>query len=147
MTIDRFPCSHTTCQTIWPFPILTTASLKHSEHLRSIRATEVFDRNLPSTEPISGIKKPTGNRPIKHVFDTVSSAKTEQDGLNILAPGGEIVLVLPLAVTAPEDKKVITVSGFFRDPNNDELLVTLYHHIAAWLEQGIIKASLMLFVP
>ncbi|KAH9481157.1 Dehydrogenase orsE [Psilocybe cubensis] len=129
-------------------PILTTASLKHTEHLKSIGATEVFDRNLPSSALITAIKKATGSQPVKHVFDTVSSAKTEQDGLDILASGGQIILVLPLAVPAPEDKKVTTVSGFLRDPNNVELLESLYRdHITAWLEQGVIKPNSIEILP
>ncbi|PPQ92592.1 hypothetical protein CVT25_007284 [Psilocybe cyanescens] len=129
-------------------PILTTASLRHTEHLKSLGATNVFDRDFSSTELINEIKKASGDKPIKYVFDTVCSERTQQDGLNILAPGGEIALVLPLAVKVPEDKKVINVNGFLRGPENIELLETLYHkHTTAWLEQGFIKPKHVEVLP
>lgn len=124
-------------------PIYATASLKHTEFLKSLGATHVLDRNLSSSDIIVEIKKISGDKPIRFLYDTVSSATTQQDGLDILASGGQMVIVLPLIPKVPEDKKVIHVLGILRVPPNIELTETLYHEkITGWLERGLIKVSL-----
>ncbi|PPQ92598.1 hypothetical protein CVT25_007290 [Psilocybe cyanescens] len=129
-------------------PIFTTASLKHTVFLKSLGATNVLDRNLSSSDTIAEIKKITGDKPIHFVYDTVSSATTQQAGLDILASGGQMVVVNPIAVKVPEDKKVFAFLGILRSPENVELTETLYHDkISGWLEQGVIKPNNIEVLP
>ncbi|KAH9481174.1 Zinc-type alcohol dehydrogenase-like protein C2E1P3.01 [Psilocybe cubensis] len=128
-------------------PIFTTASLKHTEFLKSLGATAVLDRSLSSSDIISEIKKVT-DKPINLLYDAVSSAATQQLGLDILSAGGQMITVLPLAVKVPEDKKVIPILGLLRSPENVELTRTLYHDkIAGWLEKGVIKPNNIEILP
>ncbi|KAF8910463.1 hypothetical protein CPB84DRAFT_1842479 [Gymnopilus junonius] len=128
-------------------PIITTASLKHTDYLKSLGATNVLDRNLPSSELVSEVNKITGNKPIQFVFDSVSAAATQQAGLDLLAPGGRLVLVLGLAVKAPEDKSVSVVLGIPILPEN-AIIQTFYHDIiSGWLEKGIIKPNNVEVLP
>ena len=120
-------------------PIITTASLKHTENLKSLGATAVFDRDSPASDIAKEIKKLT-NEPIKFVFDSISSNTTQETGIEILAPGGQMAVVLPVSIKKVEDKSVLHVLGIPRFPHNIELIETLYHDkIAGFLEKGIIK--------
>jgi NADPH:quinone reductase-like Zn-dependent oxidoreductase len=129
-------------------PIITTASLKHTEFLKSLGATNVLDRNLPTSELIAEVKNITGNKPIKVVYDAISSASTQQQGIDLLAVGGQMVTVLPHAVKIPEDKTVLAALGLLKLPHNVELLQTLYHDkLSGFLEKGIIKANNVEVLP
>lgn len=74
------------------------------------------------------------------MYDSISLNETQQAALDILAPGGEVALVLPVSVEFPEDKSAIVVWGMLRLETNIELLETLYHDtIFGFLEKGLIK--------
>ena len=120
-------------------PIITTASLKHADNLKSLGATAVFDRDLPASELSKEIKKLT-NEPIKFVYDSISSNSTQETGVELLAPGGQLAVVLPATAKADEGKSILGLLGLPRMPANIELVETLYHDkIAGFLEKGIIK--------
>lgn len=120
-------------------PIITTASLKHTDFLKSLGATHVFDRNLGSTELTAEVTKVT-TTPIQYVFDAISLPSTQKIGIDILAPGGKLALVLQLAVDVPEDKTVIEILARSRVPSNIHLLEPLYHDkISGYLANGFIK--------
>jgi NADPH:quinone reductase-like Zn-dependent oxidoreductase len=130
------------------FSAITTASLKHTEFLKSLGAAHVLDRNLSGSELIAEINKITGNKPIQFVYDSISSASTQQVGLDILAPEGQMITVLPISVKVPEDKAVFAALGLPALPHNVELLETLYHDkISGFLEKGIIKANNVEVLP
>ena len=120
-------------------PIITTASLKHTENLKSLGATAVFDRDLPASDLAKEIKKLT-KEPIKFAYDSISSNNTQEIGVELLAPGGQLAVVLPVTAKANEGKSVLRILGIPRLPHNIELIETLYHDkIAGFLEKGIIK--------
>ena len=100
-----------------------------------------MDRNLPASELAKEIKKLT-NEPIKFVYDSISSSSTQETGVELLAPGGQIAVVLPLTVKVDEGKSALVILGLPRLPHNIELVETLYHDkIAGFLEKGIIKVQ------
>ncbi|KIM40695.1 hypothetical protein M413DRAFT_72823 [Hebeloma cylindrosporum] len=120
-------------------PIITTASLKHTDFLKSLGATHVFDRNLGSTELAAEINKVT-TKPIQYVFDAISLPSTQKIGIDILASGGKLALVLQLAVDVPEDKTVVEILARSRVPSNIHLLEPLYHDkISGYIANGYIK--------
>ncbi|KDR68598.1 hypothetical protein GALMADRAFT_256880 [Galerina marginata CBS 339.88] len=128
-------------------PIITTASVKHTELLKSLGATHVLDRNLPADDLVAEVKKIAG-KSIDLVYDSVSAADTQQVGLDLLAPGGQLLIVDQPSVKVPEDKTVIAALGVLRLPHNIELLETLYHDkISGFLEKGIIKANNVEVLP
>ncbi|KDR68597.1 hypothetical protein GALMADRAFT_256879 [Galerina marginata CBS 339.88] len=128
-------------------PIITTASVKHTEFLKSLGATHVLDRNLPAGDLITEVKKIAG-KPIDIVYDSISLADTQHVGLDLLASGGQLVTVLQPTGKVPEDKTVIAALGIPRLPHNIELLETLYHDkISGFLEKGIIKANNVEVLP
>jgi NADPH:quinone reductase-like Zn-dependent oxidoreductase len=123
-------------------PIITTASLKHTDFLKFLGATHVFDRNLGSVELSAEISKVT-KKPIRYVFDAISLPSTQQIGIDVLASGGKLALVEQLAVDVPKDKTVIEITARSRAPSNIELLEHLYHDkISGYVAKGFIKVSL-----
>ncbi|KAF8173081.1 chaperonin 10-like protein, partial [Pholiota molesta] len=120
-------------------PIITTASLKHTDYLKALGATEVLDRNLSTPDLASEIAKIT-SAPIKIVFDAVSSESTQRTGIDILVPGGQLITVLTPTVKPEQDKIVINSIGMLRPPPNVELLEKFYHDvISGFIEKGWLK--------
>ena len=120
-------------------PIVTTASSKHVDKLKSLGATAVFDRDSSASDLAKEIKMLT-NEPIKLIYDSISSSSTQQTGVELLAPGGQMVVVGPVSAKADEDKSILGILGTSRHPDNVDLVEALYHDkIAGFLEKGIIK--------
>ncbi|KAJ3512077.1 hypothetical protein NLJ89_g3734 [Agrocybe chaxingu] len=123
-------------------PIITTASLKHADFLKSLGATHTFDRNLSLDALKAGVEAATSGKLIKIVYDAISIEATQEAGISLLAPGGQLVLVLFPKVKAQDNKTVFTVASALRLPSNVEILETLYHEkVAGFLERGVIKPN------
>ena len=123
-------------------PIITTASLKHAEFLKSIGATHVIDRNISASTLASELSGITQNVPIKYVVDSISIPETQQTGYDILPQGGKLAIFIPPAVKTTEGKDIIYVFGVLRHPANIDLLETFYHdNLARLLKEGAIKVS------
>ncbi|KAF9484842.1 GroES-like protein [Pholiota conissans] len=130
------------------YPIITTASLKHTEWLESLGATAVLDRNLDSAALASEIKKLTGVTPLEYIYDTISSQETQHQGFDVLADGGQIAVVTPPLIESTESKTVIHVLGMLRTPHNIPLLEPLYHdHLFGLVEKGLIKPNKVEVLP
>ena len=124
-------------------PIITTASLKHSESLKSLGATHVIDRNISASTLVSEISSITQNVPIKYAIDSISSPDTQKTTYNLLAPGGKLAIVLKVAPTVKvtKEKEIIYADGLLT-PSNIELLSTFYHdNLERLLKEGAIKVS------
>ncbi|EAU87359.1 hypothetical protein CC1G_02118 [Coprinopsis cinerea okayama7 len=119
-------------------PIVTTSSLKHTEFLKSLGATHVVDRGLPSEDTQKAIKAivPT---PVTLVYDAVSTKDTQELGIKILAPNGTIVLTLPPEVEASDGKEVIFARAPKEFPRVYQLLTELYPKLTGLLEERVIK--------
>ena len=119
-------------------PIIATASLQHESHLKSLGATHVLDRNSDVRAEVSGIAKGT---PIYITYDAISSEQTQGQALDVLAPGGQAVLVLPAVVDREKykDKFIIQAFGNVHVPQVRPLGVSLYEKLATLLRDGSIK--------
>ncbi|KAF5359478.1 hypothetical protein D9756_003554 [Leucocoprinus leucothites] len=126
-------------------PIIATASLKHTPFLKSLGATHVLDRNLPTDSLKAQIDIIT-NKPVKYVYDAISSPETQQAGNDILVPGGNLMLVNMPSVT-PEDKTVTRVLAFRELEQNVELVKGLYTRMTEWIESGIIQPNRVELLP
>ncbi|KAF9484841.1 GroES-like protein [Pholiota conissans] len=134
-------------------PIITTASMKHTEWLKSLGATAILDRNLDVVALSAEIKKFCNGKPLKYIYDAISSPETQKAGFDILDDGGRIVNVTPPVVTPPviestNSKTVVHVSGVLRYESNIPLLEPLYHdHLFGLVEKGLIKSSKVEVLP
>jgi len=118
-------------------PIITTASVKHTDYLKSLGATNVLDRNLSVESLKAAIKKLT-NAPVEIVYDAISSKETQQTGHDLLVPGGRLVTVLNLMIAKSEEIIHVHVLGILRLPQNQVLLTALYSRFAQLLEEKAI---------
>lgn len=129
-------------------PIITTASPKYEAALKALGATHFLDRNAPVAEV--QIKAITSS-PIQTIIDSISSAETQKQGLEILAPGGkQIIMLQPEAFWEVEGKKqnktVLPVIGSKKYPEHAEVMRELYHNFTTLLENGDIKVGCPLLI-
>jgi len=121
-------------------PIITTASLKHDAFLKSLGATHVVDRNLAQPSLQAEITKITA-APIEFVYDAVSLPDTQKAGLDIVAKGGRLILVLGPEVEATAGKDISHIIGIWNFPHTRELGVKLYSNLTGLLEEGLIRPN------
>ena len=126
-------------------PIITTASLRNTDLLKSLGATHVIDRSTPASSFASEIASIT-TKPILLVFDAVATAETQQLGYDTLAEGGHIVVVLNSSIqeTPGSTKKVVGVIGNVQMPANREIGRALARSLPGLLEAGDIVVCIFL---
>lgn len=117
-------------------PIITTASVRHSDYLETLGATHILDRNLSPLALKAEIEKIT-NEPVQYVYDAVSLEETQQQGDAVLASGGNLMVVLPPSLST-SDKHVAFVLAKRQSDYNLGPLSVLYDKLTEWLERGVI---------
>ncbi|TFK17632.1 hypothetical protein FA15DRAFT_710607 [Coprinopsis marcescibilis] len=121
-------------------PIVVTASYKHAEYLKSLGATDVIDRNLPADTVKAEVKAKAGKEHLGLVFDAISTAYTQQLGIDFVCSGGSLIIsTIPLLKS--EDKATKSA------PQNIELLRTMYANLGEWLQNGDIKPNRVETLP
>ncbi|KAJ6558805.1 GroES-like protein [Mycena vulgaris] len=91
--------------------IITYASGKHGELLKSLGATHVIDRKEVSTADLPAAAKKIAGAPIKIVYDAISDADTKEASFAILAQGGIAIAVQAGAERDEDGKKFISIVG------------------------------------
>ena len=132
-------------------PIFTTASLHHEEFLKSLGATHVIDRHLPSDAIIKQIHDLAEYKPIIYAYAAISDPASQNLAYDVLAPNGSLVVTHPfseafLAEKEARDKgakKVVRPIGALELPGNQKLAEELCPRITEWLANGvlIVRAS------
>ncbi|KIJ54532.1 hypothetical protein M422DRAFT_41802 [Sphaerobolus stellatus SS14] len=125
-------------------PIITTSSLHNTDLVKSLGATHVIDRKA---DVVGEVKKILSDSP-KIVYDAISLEDTQKQAIQIVAPGGILLLVLP-AVEAVKsvqgDKNVFTVFGTVHVQR--ELGISLYSKVTEYLESGKLKPNRVEILP
>ncbi len=113
-------------------------------------ATHVLAREtVPLSSLVSEVKKIT-SAPVKLAYDSVSEADTQAAAYDVLAPGGQIVLLWPFVVDESKhsnDKEVILVFGNVHPPAQRALGVGLYKNLTELLRTGAIKVRNIMILP
>jgi len=129
-------------------PIIATAALKHTEHLKSLGATHVIDRYLS----FDGLKQALAritSAPINVIYDTVSIRETQEAAWKLLGPQGRLVLTLPSVIDRhPHDRREIVLTN--GNPHLEENWETgrqLWLHLGRWLEKGEIRPNHVEVIP
>lgn len=122
-------------------PIITTASLHNEPLLRSLGATNVIDRSLSPAEIKSELTRLTQGKPLEFVYDAISLENTEALAYDVLAPGGNLVLVSPDVIPKElkkegDGKKAVFVVGNVHLPENRQVGVEVYARLTEWLQKG-----------
>jgi len=122
-------------------PVITTASLKHTEYLKALGATDVLDRSLPDPNLSQKVVE-IAKVPVLHVIDAVSLPTTQELGLGLVAPGGQLAVMLDPTVEASEGKAIIFVRSLLGIPDNIKILEDLFQTKASVLVgSGAIRVS------
>ncbi|PIL24399.1 hypothetical protein GSI_14152 [Ganoderma sinense ZZ0214-1] len=131
-------------------PIITTASLHNAPFLKSIGATHVLDRNLPSDQLIAEATKLAGSH-FEVVYDAISTPDTFSTAYALTAQGGSLVTVLvseELNAKGKQDGKAVHMAhGLFAPPLNHDIGRTLLDALPALLESGDIKPNRTEILP
>ncbi|KAF8895991.1 hypothetical protein BD779DRAFT_1493342 [Infundibulicybe gibba] len=126
--------------------IITTSSLRHTEYLKSLGATYVIDRNALDAAEISKLT----NAPIEYIYDAVSSQETQQTAYDLLAPGGQLAVVLPSLEPIKgfdSQKSIFVVAGGLNLANYRESFDKFYRHLPELLNSGEIKPNRVEVLP
>lgn len=119
-------------------PIATTASAQHTEFLKSLGATHVFDRNV-DVKTVQAVF-PT---PVSFVFDSISIPTTQKLGIDVLttpsaAPGAHFAGVLPLDAALKEQVEgKVSVNDIYGSSHVfKDLGVPFWRAVGKWIEEG-----------
>ena len=124
--------------------IVTTASLKHEDYLKSLGATHIIDRHRASEEVLAELKAIVGEAPVTFSYDSQGNQTTQHLAYDALSKGGGMVFVNPLkplldGKMRPEDRKtVVRPSGSFQLPWNHDLGLEVYKRLTGWVRDGTI---------
>ena len=119
--------------------IITTASAQHTNHLKSLGATHVFDRNVD----VKTIQA-AASSPITLTLDTIAASSTQLLAYDALstpspAPGAHFAVVLEVdpAVKAKNvDGKVSYNQLYGSSHTFKDLSIPFYRTVGKWIEQG-----------
>ncbi|TFY56947.1 hypothetical protein EVJ58_g7321 [Rhodofomes roseus] len=132
-------------------PIIATASLHNAEFLRTLGATHVLDRKLPSEQLKKEVEKITKGL-LDVIYDAVSLPDTQLAAYEVLSPGG--ILVLASYDVIPEERKdsgkrVVRAWGQPNYPSENRVVAAkLYgEQLTSWLKEGAIKPNRVEVLP
>ena len=104
----------------------------------------MLDREAVPLSSIADEVQKITSQPVKIVDDSSSAAETQNAAYEILAPGGQLILVWPFSVDEARrtsDKEVVEVFGSVQTPQNRAAGIALYRNLTALLQDGDIKVS------
>jgi hypothetical protein len=122
-------------------PIIATSSPSNFKLLRELGATHTLDRNAVGALGAEVAK--ITSEPVLHAFDAWSSAETQQEVYDLLAPKGKLVVVLDKAIKEVEGKNVTVrhIFGSVHLPENQQLGVRLFAALEHLLVTESIKVT------
>lgn len=125
-------------------PIITTASKRNEDYLKSLGATHVIDRSIPLADAVKAVT----SKPIKIIYDAISEKDTQTSAYEILSPGGTLILVSQLSIEETKlskEKTIVLVFAFLEDPSQP-IGVKLCKELPGLLESGALKVRLWFYV-
>ncbi|KAI8992785.1 GroES-like protein [Trametes punicea] len=130
-------------------PIIATASPRNADLLKSLGATHVLDRNLPSDTLLKEAREIAGG-PFDVVYDAVSEPETLAVAYQATAPTGTLIAVLPTPIPGADQnsqKRVHVATAFLIMPFNRAVSRSLLAKIPELLERGEIKPTRVEVIP
>ncbi|KAJ2917355.1 hypothetical protein MD484_g3072, partial [Candolleomyces efflorescens] len=129
--------------------IITTASAKHTEYLKSLGATHIIDRDIPVAEIPAKLESIVGSLDIEAAYDSIGDAETSlAQTMAAVPPGGRVVTTNPRVEFEPQDGKSLSrVIATATIPYNVELLRKLALRLPGLLEDKSIKPARIEVLP
>ncbi|KAH9906118.1 GroES-like protein [Epithele typhae] len=136
-------------------PVVTTAAPKHAAFLRSLGATHVVDRALPTPELLAAVSTAASDAPVAFAYDAIGEVDTQRLAYAALGDHGGFVSVMPRAgpeVLAPvqsegDGKRVARLFASFQVSPNQALGVEVYKRLTGWLADGTVKPNRVEVIP
>ncbi|KAJ7508956.1 GroES-like protein [Mycena galericulata] len=125
--------------------IITYASGKHTEFLKSLGATHVIDRQTVSAADVPAAVKKIAGAPIKIVYDAISEGETKEASFAALAEGGIGIAVLPGEDRNVDGKKFFSIFGSTHA--HREFGVILWKELPKQVADGVIVPNRVERVP
>ncbi|KAJ7643584.1 GroES-like protein [Roridomyces roridus] len=127
-------------RTLQHSPIITYASAKHTEFLKSLGATHVIDRgSVPTSGVPDAVKLIIGDSdtPLKIAYDAISEVDTQDACFALVQQGGIVVSVLPSTEDrSTEGKTLIRIRGV--PQLHPEFGRRMWEKLPKLVEQGVI---------
>ena len=83
--------------------------MHNADFLRSLGATTILDRTLPSEQLLTELAKSVGSQPLRLIYDAISEADTQSLAYRALGSGGSLIIVhpesIPFELNKPENGK------------------------------------------
>ncbi|KAE9406942.1 GroES-like protein, partial [Gymnopus androsaceus JB14] len=118
--------------------IITYASARHTDFLKSLGATHVIDRTEVSVDNLAEVVKKIANAPIENAFNAVADDSSRTACFDSLAEGGKLADVDPQAKDRGDGKKVFTIFGSVHSPQNREFGRILWNNLPRMVQDGTI---------
>ncbi|KAA1476198.1 GroES-like protein [Dentipellis sp. KUC8613] len=129
-------------------PIISTASAKNTDYVKSAGATHVIDYHTTPYASLPAAVKDITSAPVPIVYDAISSEDSQKAAWALLAPRGSLVVTLqPSAAVgkpgeeAEEGRRVAHVFGNVNAPVNTAFGDVLYAALTGLLESGGLKPN------
>ncbi|KAJ3799542.1 GroES-like protein [Lentinula aff. detonsa] len=100
--------------------VITYASARHADYLKSLGATHVIDRGEVPVGSLAETAKKIANTPIKIAYNAVGDNDTRAACVDAIVEGGQVVDVNPEAKDPGNGKKVFSVFGTSHYPPHRE---------------------------
>ncbi|KAI0741851.1 GroES-like protein [Daedaleopsis nitida] len=142
-------------------PIITTASPKHAEHLKSLGATHILDRALSPDALLAALRTLTAEAPLVYAFDAISTEETQSLAYSALAPGGALVATNPVSGLFPAvqvmvdrdrgaghaPKTIVRTSANLAIPGSKALGEEMFKRLTEWLATGVVVPNRVEVLP
>jgi NADPH:quinone reductase-like Zn-dependent oxidoreductase len=121
--------------------IITTASAKHTEYLKSLGATHIVDRDVPVAEIPAALKDIVGSLEIEVAYDTIGNPETSlAQAMAAVIPGGRVVTTNVRVAFEPQEGKLLSrVNATSTIPHNVEPLRKLALRLPGLLEDKSVQ--------
>ncbi|CAL1717237.1 unnamed protein product [Somion occarium] len=130
-------------------PIITTASPRNYDLVKSLGATHTINRTLSPDDIVAEVKKITSG-PVETVYDAISEEDTQNTAYDILSPGGTVVITLKQTIVQEnirKDKSIIHTFGNVHLEHNRALGVGFFSHLTEYLAFGDVKPNPFELIP
>lgn len=121
-------------------PIITTASLRSEDLVKSLGATHLVDRK---SDVVAEVKKITSS-PVEVIYDSIAEKDTQEQAWEILTPGGTLLVTGSPQIDQANhgDKYIENIFGNFFDPEKRAFGASFYSKLTQLFAEGTLKVRL-----
>ncbi|KAF9063701.1 chaperonin 10-like protein [Rhodocollybia butyracea] len=128
--------------------IITYASARHTDFLKSLGATHVIDRGEIAIGNLAEAVKKIATAPLKIAYNAIGDAECRSACVDSIVEGGQVADVNPMEAKDPGNgKRVFGIFGTPHHPANRDFGVVLCKTLPKLLQDGLIVPNRMEKLP